>query len=90
MGAQSGSGEGVDGPGAATIRKELWVLDLIGGKMGRNGTDSQCRRNPLEVPGETPRSITPGQSPTGHLVLPPLWHMFTEHLLCIRLCTGPR
>lgn len=57
--------------------------------MSREGKERQCRRNPLEAPGETPRSVTPGPGPTGALGLPSMWHSFTEHLPCLGSSLAP-
>lgn len=57
--------------------------------MSREGKERQCRRNPLEAPGETPRSVTPGPGPPGALGLPSMWHSFTEHLPCLGSSLAP-
>ena len=68
MGAEPGSGEGVDRPEWPQPDGAMGS-GLAGGAVGGEG-EPVLEESP-GGPGETPGSITPGQGPTGHLCSPP-------------------
>lgn len=50
-------------PGAATIRMELWVLDLAGGRIGGNGGTASVGGIPLKPLGRHPDPSLQGKAP---------------------------